>query len=75
MAEKIELIRASVRPRLLIIATILYAVFGFISLVPEAAGNAGFEGVRETFKWMTIGGWGWYFGERAWTHFKEITKN
>ena len=57
MNDRIEYLRAMVRPILLIMATMFLFIFAF-----EDAD----EGIVETFRWMVVGGWTWYFGERAW---------
>ena len=57
MEDKIEYLRATVRPILLIMATMFLFVFAF----EDARAD-----IVEVFKWMVVGGWSWYFGERAW---------
>ena len=56
--DRIELIRSSVRPFLLVLATMFLFILAF-----EQTGVR--EDVVEVFKWMVVGGWSWYFGDRT----------
>ena len=56
MEDRIEYLRACVRPVLLVMATMFLFIFAFEDARDD---------IVDVFKWMVVGGWTWYFGDRT----------